>query len=142
MNKSVIAIFLSVILLSLGFGSYIYLNSSAQDPSKVVQYIYKRYDPMKKQFNDLTGEIGFDGIDTLGMDQINNNKVRIKFGTMLFDLTQDDLKNESLMKMLKTMGMTVTIIHDEETDKNKFEVKYKGEKVDEYDLQVGGAHIG
>lgn len=142
MNKSVIAIFLSVILLSLGFGSYIYLNSSAQDPSKVVQYIYKRYDPMKKQFNDLTGEIGFDGIDTLGMDQINNNKVRIKFGTMLFDLTTDDLKNESLMKMLKTMGMTVTIIHDEETDKNKFEVKYKGEKVDEYDLQVGGAHIG
>lgn len=142
MNKSVIAIFLSVILLSLGFGSYIYLNSSAQDPSKVVQYIYKRYDPMKKQFNDLTGEIGFDGIDTLGMDQINNNKVRIKFGTMLFDLTPDDLKNESLMKMLKTMGMTVTIIHDEETDKNKFEVKYKGEKVDEYDLQVGGAHIG
>lgn len=142
MNKSVIAIFLSVILLSLGFGSYIYLNSSAQDPSKVVQYIYKRYDPMKKQFNDLTGEIGFDGIDTLGMDQINNNKVRIKFGTMLFDLTPDDLKNEGLMKMLKTMGMTVTIIHDEETDKNKFEVKYKGEKVDEYDLQVGGAHIG
>lgn len=142
MNKSVIAIFLSVILISLGFGSYIYLNSSAQDPSKVVQYIYKRYDPMKKQFNDLTGEIGFDGIDTLGMDQINNNKVRIKFGTMLFDLTPDDLKNEGLMKMLKTMGMTVTIIHDEETDKNKFEVKYKGEKVDEYDLQVGGAHIG
>lgn len=142
MNKSVIAIFLSVILLSLGFGSYVYLNSSAQDPSKVVQYIYKRYDPMKKQFNDLTGEIGFDGIDTLGMDQINNNKVRIKFGTMLFDLTPDDLKNEGLMKMLKTMGMTVTIIHDEETDKNKFEVKYKGEKVDEYDLQVGGAHIG
>lgn len=142
MNKSVIAIFLSVILLSLGFGSYIYLNSSAQDPSKVVQYIYKRYDPMKKQFNDLTGEIGFDGIDTLGMDQINNNKVRIKFGTMLFDLTPDDLKNEGLMKMLKTMGMTVTIVHDEETDKNKFEVKYKGEKVDEYDLQVGGAHIG
>lgn len=142
MNKSVIAIFLSVILLSVGFGSYIYLNSSAQDPSKVVQYIYKRYDPMKKQFNDLTGEIGFDGIDTLGMDQINNNKVRIKFGTMLFDLTPDDLKNEGLMKMLKTMGMTVTIIHDEETDKNKFEVKYKGEKVDEYDLQVGGAHIG
>lgn len=142
MNKSVIAIFLSVILLSLGFGSYIYLNSSAQDPSKVVQYIYKRYDPMKKQFNDLTGEIGFDGIDTLGMDQINNNKVRIKFGTMLFDLTPDDLKNEGLMNMLKTMGMTVTIIHDEETDKNKFEVKYKGEKVDEYDLQVGGAHIG
>lgn len=142
MNKSVIAIFLSVILLSLGFGSYIYLNSSAQDPSKVVQYIYKRYDPMKKQFNDLTGEIGFDGIDTLGMDQINNNKVRIKFGTMLFDLTPDDLKDEGLMKMLKTMGMTVTIIHDEETDKNKFEVKYKGEKVDEYDLQVGGAHIG
>ena len=142
MNKSVIAIFLSVILLSLGFGSYIYLNRSAQDPSKVVQYIYKRYDPMKKQFNDLTGEIGFDGIDTLGMDQINNNKVRIKFGTMLFDLTPDDLKNEDLMKMLKTMGMTVTIIHDEETDKNKFEVKYKGEKVDEYDLQVGGAHIG
>ena len=142
MNKSVIAIFLSVILLSLGFGSYVYLNSSAQDPSKVVQYIYKRYDPMKKQFNDLTGGIGFDGIDTLGMDQINNNKVRIKFGTMLFDLTPDDLKNEGLMKMLKTMGMTVTIIHDEETDKNKFEVKYKGEKVDEYDLQVGGAHIG
>ena len=142
MNKSVVAIFLSVILLSLGFGSYIYLNSSAQDPSKVVQYIYKRYDPMKKQFNDLTGEIGFDGIDTLGMDQINNNKVRIKFGTMLFDLTPDDLKNEGLMKMLKTMGMTVTIIHDEETDKNKFEVKYKGEKVDEYDLQVGGANIG
>lgn len=142
MNKSVIAIFLSVILLSLGFGSYIYLNSSAQDPSTVVQYIYKRYDPMKKQFNDLTGEIGFDGIDTLGMDQINNNKVRIKFGTMLFDLTPDDLKNEGLMEMLKTMGMTVTIIHDEETDKNKFEVKYKGEKVDEYDLQVGGAHIG
>lgn len=142
MNKSVIAILLSVILLSLGFGSYVYLNSSAQDPSKVVQYIYKRYDPMKKQFNDLTGEIGFDGIDTLGMDQINNNKVRIKFGTMLFDLTPDDLKNEGLMKMLKTMGMTVTIIHDEETDKNKFEVKYKGEKVDEYDLQVGGAHIG
>ena len=142
MNKSVIAIFLSVILLSLGFGTYVYLNSSAQDPGKVVQYIYKRYDPMKKQFNDLTGEIGFDGVDTLGMDQLSNNKVRIKFGTMLFDLTPDDLKNESLMKMLKTMGMTVTIIHDEETDKNKFEVKYKGEKVDEYDLQVGGAHIG
>lgn len=55
-----------------------------------------------------------------------------------FDIKVKDLENEELMKMLNRMGMTIDLKQDEETKTNTFIVKYRGDRVAEYDLQVGG----
>lgn len=137
MNKAVFRIVVGVIIMALGLGVYIYIASERANPVPVVEYIYKRYNPDKKEFNDLTNEIGFDGIDSLGYDQLNNKEVRIKWGNMLFTLNEDDLNDKGLMTMINRMGMTVEKKTDEDTGKNTFIVKYKGEKIDLYDLEVG-----
>ena len=67
-------------------------------------------------------------ITDIGYDQDRNDSVKIKFGNMLFELNEDDLKDEGLMKMLNRMGLTVKIKKDEEDeDKNIFEVRFNGE---------------
>lgn len=140
MNRIMVRIMLAVALVTVGVGVYIYFVNSSPDPVKAVQYIYKRYDPTKRVFNDMTNELGFDGLDSLGYDQIDNETVRIRWGNnhYAFDIKVKDLENEELMKMLNRMGMTIDLEQDEETKTNTFIVKYRGDRVAEYDLQVGG----
>lgn len=141
MNKIMLRIGLCVILLTAAVGGYIYIANSRPNPTKIVEYIYRRYDPDKGGFNDLTDELGFTGIDSLGYDQLDNQTVRIKWGNKryAFDVTVDDLlNNKKLVQMINRMGMTIQVKHDKKTDTNTFIVKYRGEKVSEYDLEVGG----
>lgn len=141
MNKIMVRIFACVILVTLAVGAYIYIANSKPDPMKMVQYIYRRYDPDKRTFNDLTDELGFTGIDSLGYDQLDNETVRIRWGNSryAFDISISDLYNKDLMKMINNMGMTIQVKHDKKTDTNTFIVKYRGEPVAEYDLEVGGS---
>lgn len=138
MIKPSIAIIGSVIAVSIGLGSYIYFANERPDPRETVKFMYERWDISKKKFSDLTNEIGFVDDYSVGYDQDRNDSVKIKFGNMLFELNEDDLKDEGLMTMLNRMGLTVKIKKDEEDeDKNIFEVRYNGELVNKWDLKVG-----
>lgn len=137
MNKSVFSIIVSLIVVTLGVGVYLYICSDRTDPATVVQFLYQRYDIDKKVFNDLSNDIEFEGFKSTGYDQINNTNCKIKFGKMIFTLNIDDLEREDLMKMINRMGITVDVETDEETNENTFTVRYNGELVPEYDLQVG-----
>jgi hypothetical protein len=136
MNRQVWGVFIGVILMAFGLGVYLYIANNRADPVPTVEYIYKRYNPSTGLLNDFTNEIDFQGYDSLGYDQLDNEEVRIKFGTMLFTLNLQDLENEGLMQMLNKMGLEITV-ETSERGKNTFIVEYKGKQVEKYDLQVG-----
>lgn len=128
-----VRVLLTTLLFALALGAYYYINTQRNDPLDVIRIIQKSIDPKDGSIKDYVGDIKFKGPDSVGYELVSDNNIRIHFGDLQFDMSQEDLLNDKLVASLGAIGITI----DVNKKTNKYIVKYKGEPVSLYGRNAG-----
>lgn len=119
-------IIITTMLLCTALGAFYYVNTRQRDPMEVISLIARNINPKDGSIMDYAGDIHFRGPESVGYTVLKEDKIRIYFGDLQFDMDKDDFLNERLMETLKTIGIEIKM----SKKTGKFIVKYKGEPVD------------
>lgn len=120
-----IKIILTTLILMLGCGVYYYMNTQQNDPMSVVQLIYDNMNHATGEINDYAGDINYMGPESVGYEPIGDDKMRIYFGDLQFDITQEELNNEEFIRALGHIGITIS----QSKKTGDIIVKFHGEEV-------------
>lgn len=85
--------------------AFLVLESRRNDPVQVVNILLRAYDSSKGTFNDVSGDIKWDGFDSVGYKDLGNGDINVYFGDLQFEIRGSDYDNEKLMASLHTLGI-------------------------------------
>lgn len=95
----------SLVLIIAVCTVFLILESRRNDPAQVVNILLRAYDTHKGTFNDVSGDINWDGFNSVGYKDLGDGNVNIYFGDLQFEIHKEDYNNDKLMASLKTLGI-------------------------------------